>query len=142
MKRILETDTNNGALDFVITDIVPEDYKSVLVFIKNGNEWLMVKNKFRSWEFPGGHKEGNETLYETAHREAFEEAGVEIKNIVYKGYYRLPSGHITAIVSADVKKIHEIPLDFETEKREFVSELPSSLSFDDELYPILIKNFL
>ena len=102
----------------------------------------MVKNKFRSWEFPGGHKEGNETLYETARREAFEEAGVETKNIVYVGYYRLTNGHTTLIVTAEVVSFHEIPLDYETEERKFVSEFPSTLSFNDAVYPWLVKNLL
>ena len=127
-------------LEIVKTDIVPESYKSVLVFIKNGKEWLMVKNKFRAWEFPGGHREGNETVYETAHREAFEEAGVDIKNIVYVGHYRLPDGHTTSIVTAEVEKFHEIPSDFETEERKFVSEFPKKLSFDDAVYAWLVKN--
>jgi hypothetical protein len=53
--QIPESEVSN--LEIVKTDIVPDSYKSVLVFIKNGKEWLMVKNKFRSWEFPGGHRE-------------------------------------------------------------------------------------
>jgi 8-oxo-dGTP diphosphatase len=127
-------------LKIVKTNILPESYKSVLVFIKNGGEWLMVKNKFRSWEFPGGHKEGDETLYETAQREAFEEAGVDIKNIIYVGYYRLSNGHITAIVTAEIEKMHEITLDFETEERKFMSTFPAKLSFNDAVYPWLVKN--
>ena len=75
MKPAQVSESEFSKLEIAKTNIVPESYKSVLVFIKNGNGWLMVKNKFRSWEFPGGHKEGSETLYETAQREAFEEAG-------------------------------------------------------------------
>ena len=129
-------------MEIVKTNIIPESYKSVLIFIKKDKEWLMVKNKFRSWEFPGGHREGSETLYETAQREAFEEAGVDIKNIVYVGFYRLPDGHTTAIVTADVEKMHDIPTDFETEEREFVSKLPAKLSFYDDVYSWLVQNFL
>jgi 8-oxo-dGTP diphosphatase len=141
MKIAQNSESEFSKLKIVKTDIVPESYKSVLVFIKNGKEWLMVKNKFRSWEFPGGHKEGNETLYETAQREAFEEAGVDIKNIVYVGYYRLPDGHTTSIVTAEVEKFHDIPSDFETEERKFVSEFPAKLSFNDAVYPWLVRNF-
>ncbi|RPJ78377.1 MAG: NUDIX domain-containing protein, partial [Alphaproteobacteria bacterium] len=83
----------NNELQIQKTDIVPESYKSVLVFIKEDKKWLMVRNKFRSWEFPGGHKEEGETVFETAKREAFEEAGVDIKDLEYVGHYRLASGH-------------------------------------------------
>lgn len=130
----------HNELQIIKTDIVPETYKSVLVFIKEDNKWLMVRNKFRSWEFPGGHKEQGETIFETAKREAFEEAGVDIKNLQYVGYYRLASGHTTLIVTANVEKFHAIPEEFETAERKFVSQFPRSLSFSDAVYPWLVKN--
>jgi drug/metabolite transporter (DMT)-like permease/8-oxo-dGTP pyrophosphatase MutT (NUDIX family) len=128
-------------IEMVKTDIVPEFHKSVLVFIKEGNTWLMVKNKFRSWEFPGGHKENDETMFETAKREVFEEAGVDIKNMKYVGFYRLLCGHTTLMVTADVEAVHEIPVEFETVERKFVSELPVDLSFDDGVYQWLVGSF-
>jgi len=127
-------------IQIVKTTIVPESYKSVLVFIKEQNKWLMVRNKFRSWEFPGGHKEQGESKFETAKREAFEEAGVDIHNLQYVGYYRLASGHTTLIIAAEVEKYHDIPEKFETVERKFVSEFPKSLSFNDAVYPWLVKN--
>jgi 8-oxo-dGTP diphosphatase len=141
MKTTLRTQTDE-LLELVKTDVFPDSHKSVLVFIKEDSKWLMVRNKFRSWEFPGGHKEGNEDAFETAKREAFEEAGIEIKNLKYVGYYRLQSGHTTLVVLAEVEKLHDIPEEFETEERQFVSSLPLSLSFNDAVYPWLIKNFI
>lgn len=130
----------NSELQIIKTDVVPETYKSVLVFIKEDKKWLMVRNKFRSWEFPGGHKEQGETIFETAKREAFEEAGVDIQNIQYVGFYRLASGHTTLIVTANVEKFHAIPEEFETVERKFMSQFPRSLSFNDAVYPWLVKN--
>ncbi|MGZ3790528.1 MAG: NUDIX domain-containing protein [Bacteriovorax sp.] len=126
--------------EIVKTDVIPDCYKSVLVFIKENGKWLMVRNKFRSWEFPGGHKEQGENEFETAKREAYEEAGVDIQNLQYVGYYRLASGHTTLIITAEVEKFHEIPEEFETVERKFVSEFPLSLSFNDAVYPWLVKN--
>ena len=130
-----------NSLEIIKTEVMPESYKSVLVFIKEESKWLMVKNKFRSWEFPGGHSENNESVFETAKREAFEEAGVDIKNPKYVGYYRLASGHTTLIVTAEVEAYHDIPEEFETIERKFMSEFPLSLSFNDAVYPWLVKNF-
>ena len=141
MKTTPVSKSEMNELEIVKTNVIPESHKSVLVFIKQDKTWLMVRNKFRSWEFPGGHKEGDETVFETAKREAFEEAGVDIKNILYVGYYRLGSGHTTLIVTAEVERLHDIPSDFETEERKFVDEFPTSLSFNDAVYPWLIKNF-
>lgn len=123
------------------TKKIPTTYHSVLIYIRDGKKWLMVKNKNRGWEFPGGHKENNETFLETAEREAYEEAGVKIKNCKYKGFYRLSSGHTTLIVKADIDEICEMPKDFETLERKFVFQLPNELSFSDEIYPWIIKNF-
>ena len=60
----------------------------------------------------------------------------------YVGYYKLANGHTTLIVTADVEKFHEIPTDFETEERKFVIKFPNTLSFNDAVYPWLIKNFM
>lgn len=140
MKTNPQPSLQSNELEIVKTDIVPDSYKSVLVFIKEDKKWLMVRNKFRNWEFPGGHKEQDENVFETAKREAFEEAGVEIQNLKYAGFYRLPSGHTTLIVTAEVKQFHDIPEEFETVERKFVSEFPLSLSFSDAVYPWLIQN--
>lgn len=140
MKNNSITTLESNEIEIFKTEFVPESYKSVLVFIRENKKWLMVRNKFRSWEFPGGHKEENETKFETAKREAFEEAGVDIRNLKYVGYYRLASGHTTLIVTAEVEKFHEIPEEFETAERKFVSEFPQSLSFNDAVYPWLVKN--
>jgi 8-oxo-dGTP diphosphatase len=128
-------------LTIVKTDQVPDTHTSVLVFIKQGDTWLMVKNKFRSWEFPGGHKENNETVFETAKREVYEEAGVSIKNLEYVGFYRLICGHTTLMVTADVDELLDIPVEFETVERKFVTKLPKDLSFNDKVYPWLVRNF-
>lgn len=130
----------NDKIEIVKTNVIPDSYKSVLVFIKQDEKWLMVRNKFRGWEFPGGHKEQDETEFETAKREAFEEAGVEIHNLQYVGFYRLTSGHTTLIITAEVKHFHEIPEEFETVERKFMREFPLSLSFDDDVYPWLVQN--
>ena len=113
---------------------------SLTLSAPNSEREIFVRNKFRSWEFPGGHKEQGESKFETAKREAFEEAGVDIHNLQYVGYYRLASGHTTLIIAAEVEKYHDIPEKFETVERKFVSEFPKSLSFNDAVYPWLVKN--
>lgn len=138
VKLMKSNSTKQTEIEKVKTDIFPDSHKSVLVFIKEGNTWLMVKNKFRNWEFPGGHKENDETAFETATREAYEEAGVEIKNLKNFGFYRLLSGHTTLVVTAEVEKYHDIPVEFETEERKFVDKLPEGLSFDDGVYGWLV----
>ena len=38
--------------------------------------WIMVKNKVRGWELPGGHVNQDEAPEEAALRELYEETGV------------------------------------------------------------------
>lgn len=140
MKLNIAPAENFRKLEIVKADSIPLGYRSVLVFIKKDSEWLMVKNKYRGWEFPGGHKENDETVFETATREAFEEAGADIKNLQYVGFYRLTSGHTTSIISAEIERLHDIPTGFETIERKFVSEFPKELSFNDAVYPWLVQN--
>lgn len=119
---------------------IPENFKSVLVIIKKDNKFLMVKNKCRAWEFTGGTREAEESSAETSKREAFEEAGAEIKDIKYHGLYILPTGELTLITTAKLISFNSQKLINETEKVELFTKLPKNLSFTDGLYNFLIDN--
>lgn len=117
---------------------LPEKFDSVLILLSLGKSLVYVKNKKRAWELTGGKKEKNESIEETAVREAYEEAGAIInKNSINNlGYYRLPDGHITIISQAEVSEFHEIPSHSETIERKVTCSPISkeNLSFKDNLY--------
>ena len=50
--------------------------KFSVIISKHDGKWVLCKHKERNtYEIPGGHREPNETIYETAMRELSEETG-------------------------------------------------------------------
>lgn len=113
-------------------------FDSVMIFVRSNDGFLMVRNPQRGWEIPGGHREGDEAVIAVAQREAFEEAGIAIKDVTVVGSYELPNGHRTIITTAAIESWHEIPTEFETIARAWFQQLPDDLSFKDGLYECVV----
>lgn len=118
-------------------------YDSVLIVLTYQGNLVFVKNKKRAWELTGGKINHNETMNETAIREAYEESGAVINesDIDYLGYYILPNGHTTTITKAEVSYFKDIPKYSETTERILTKELldKNLLSFQDGLYEEIFK---
>ncbi|MDK6298764.1 NUDIX domain-containing protein [Staphylococcus caprae] len=119
------------------------DYDSVLIVLTYQGQFVFVKNKKRAWELTGGKVDHNETMNETAIREAYEESGAVIneRDIDYLDYYILPNGHTTTIVKAEVNYFKDIPKGSETTERILTKEPLDKdlLSFQDGLYEEIFK---
>lgn len=118
-------------------------YDSVLIVLTYQGNLVFVKNKKRAWELTGGKVNHNETMNETAIREAYEESGAVINesDINYLGYYILPNGHTTTITKAEVSYFKDIPKYSETTERILMKEPldKNLLSFQDGLYEEIFK---
>ncbi|OJH02120.1 ADP-ribose pyrophosphatase [Staphylococcus hominis] len=118
-------------------------YDSVLIVLTYQGHLVFVKNKKRAWELTGGKVNHNETMNETAIREAYEESGAVINesDINYLGYYILPNGHTTTITKAEVSYFKDIPKYSETTERILMKEPldKNLLSFQDGLYEEIFK---
>ena len=110
---------------------VVEPFDAVVVILFSAGRLVMVRNERRAWEFPGGHREGDETCEETAAREAHEEAGARIMDVEYLGYYTTPAGHVTAIACAEVASFEGAGGGCEPLDVGLFDELPCHLSFGD-----------
>lgn len=130
--------TTSKAKPKLVWDVVPDKYDSVLVVPRVDNRFLLVRNKVRGWEFPGGHCEPGEGFLETAKREAYEEAGVIVRDLKTVGHYVLASGHVTVVVTANVEAFVELPDGFETFGAKVFKKLPRNLSFKDGVYEALV----
>ncbi|WOO87175.1 NUDIX domain-containing protein [Mollicutes bacterium LVI A0039] len=119
---------------YILDSKVREEFDSVLIILFDENDnYVMCRNKNRSWEFPGGKREADETITEVAIRESLEETGWSIKDIVEIGSYILADGHVTNIVKARTAEYIE-KLENEIVQVEVFAELPSDLSFQDGIY--------
>ncbi len=106
---------------------------AVAVIPLRGNEFLMVKNPKRGWEFPGGKIERDESVEQAALRECREEAGAVIDNLIELGVER-DTVFFTAIV-VKLLNLHEF-------ERRFLKELPDELAFPrDEAEKYLERAF-
>lgn len=121
--------------------VLPEVHDSVVCLTYTGDRPLLVRNRRRAWEFPGGHAEPGETLQDTARREAREEAGATLGDIRPVGHYVLSGGHVTVVTHAQVTALAPLTGEFETVEVRAFDVLPSDdqLSWADGLYAHLLR---
>ncbi|GAB3212182.1 NUDIX domain-containing protein [Marinactinospora thermotolerans] len=117
---------------------LPASHDSVVVLLFDDGRPVLVRNRFRAWEFPGGHVEPGEGVEETARREAREEAGAELGPVRIAGYYVLANGHTTVVTHAEVVRLRPLTGRFETTEVRSFDVLPPDLSWDDGLYAHLL----
>lgn len=130
-------------------DVDEKLLKFAVIISKSQGKWVFCKHKERdTYEVPGGHREENETILETAKRELSEETGAvgfSIQKIcVYSviGKTRVnESGEETygMLYYADIKEF-EKELHSEMEKVVLLDELPTEWTYP-LIQPLLIKEF-
>lgn len=124
--------------------------KFAVIISKSSGKWVFCKHKERNtYEIPGGHREQDESILETAKRELYEETGAveyEIKPVcVYSvtGKNRVSeTGEETfgMLYYADVKQFEE-DLHSEMERVELFDELPADWTYP-LIQPLLIQEFI
>ena len=123
--------------------------KFAVIISKYQGRWVFCKHKDRNtYEIPGGHREENENILNTAKRELYEETGAtdfRIKKIcVYSviGKTRVnQSGKESfgMLYYADIKEFDK-ELHNEIEKVLFLDELPTEWTYP-LIQPLLIKEY-
>lgn len=130
-------------------DVDDKLLKFAVIISKSQGKWVFCKHKERdTYEIPGGHREENETILETAKRELNEETGA-INFIIYKicvysviGKTRVnESGEETygMLYYADIHEFDK-ELHSEMEKVVLLDELPTEWTYP-LIQPFLIKEF-
>lgn len=122
-----------------------EDNKLLFAVIMSryNGRWLYVRHKDRqTWEIPGGHREVNENISDTASRELFEETGAkkfQLTPICVYSVERTEAIDYTEsfgqLFYAEIESLDEM-LDFEIGEIQLCDVMPKNLT-----YP-LIQPFL
>lgn len=115
--------------------------KFAVIVSRSNGKWVFCKHRERStYECPGGHREMNEKIIETAKRELFEETGASVYTLTPISVYSVVNDDTETfgmLYFADIKKFDELP-ELEIEKIEFFDEFPDSWTYP-QIQPKLIK---
>ena len=119
------------------------DLSIVVVAARMGEEWLLCRHRERStWEFPGGHREPGEDVYETARRELWEETGVtdcQLEPVTAYGLFQEGEAPIFgALFFAQIREKGPRPEGFEIGEDRCMGELPEELTYP-EIQPALME---
>lgn len=112
--------------------------KFAVIIAKTNGKWVFCKHKLRdTYEVPGGHREPNEHIDDTAKRELYEETGAtefSIKPICVYSVVRIDCETTTEtfgmLYFADITKF-ESELHSEIEKIFITDELPTNWTYPD-----------
>ena len=123
--------------------------KFAVIISKSCGKWVFCKHKERNtYEVPGGHREENESILETARRELYEETGAVEYEITPVCVYSVTgknrvneTGEETfgMLYYADIKQFEQ-DLHSEMEKVELFDELPEDWTYP-LIQPLLIQEF-
>lgn len=118
-----------------------ELFKFAVIVSKHNGKWVFCKHKERNtYECPGGHREPNEPIYETAKRELWEETGAieyRLEPVCVYSVKKDDEETFGMLYFADIIKFEELPT-LEMEKVELFVELPTEWTYP-LIQPLLVE---
>lgn len=145
MKKFYEIKGHSGDIKIYLSEEVKNNLEdsngALLVPFYNGNLVMTYHPRRRGWEFPAGIREEGETILECATRETYEQTGAELSEIRPIGYYTVQRENEIfkyAIFVGKVEKFNPKPRWSETDLVKLFDRLPENISYDDDVYSIII----
>lgn len=114
-------------------EIADELFKFAVVAAKYDGKWIFCRHTARTtWEIPGGHREANEAIEDTARRELYEESGAHAAVLrPISAYSVKDEAGITygMLYLAEVDTLSPLPEAFEIAEIRLCVALPESLTY-------------
>lgn len=147
MEKVYDTNNRDDKqVEVIFSDEleIDDEYTGAIVIPFYGDKFVMTFHPGRKgWEFPGGKKEENESLLQCAIRETFEETGAILSELKPIGYYRIVKdkhAFKTLVYKGNVAIFEPKPRWSETDLVKLFDNLPKNISFDDDIYKIIINH--
>ena len=107
--------------------------KFAVIVAQSHGRWVLCRHKQRStWEIPGGHREADEAIAETARRELWEETGATKASIQPICVYNVLQNGIPSygmLYYADILELHSLPKGSEIAEIASFETLPENLTY-------------
>lgn len=107
--------------------------KFAVIAARYNGKWIFCRHKERdTYEIPGGHREINENITDTAKRELYEETGALDFSLAPVCVYAVNRGEIPSygmFFTAEVKTLGKLPHDMEMAEIIFSDTLPEKLTY-------------
>lgn len=127
---------------FELGKIQDSTLKFAVIISKFNSKFLYVRHKERqTWEIPGGHREYEEAIDDTAKRELMEETGAVKFDIKPICDYSVKRGQddesYGRVYYGCIYKLGQLP-DFEIQEVKLFDEIPMELTYP-EIQPVLLR---
>ena len=116
---------------YEVSDVENCLLKFVVIVSKYQGKWIFCKHKNRNtWEVPGGHREDEESILDTAKRELYEETGAKKYTLTPVCVYSVKNEieSFGMLYFADVEELNDLP-ESEIERIAFFDDIPNQLTY-------------
>lgn len=128
-------------------EIQLEQVLHVIIVARYLNKWILVRKKGEnSWSLPAGHLETDETIFDAALRELYEETGMVDCEIISVNAYRVledGESRYGQLFFAEIHRLADLP-ESEISECQLYDSLPNNLTYSDiqQHFFERINNFL